>query len=1111
MRGDRYQVALIALGVVVTALFWVFFVRELYPEYKIYQNRYHDLEEFRASYTGEPMAPFKFGIKQLVIEHEDLGPATIDRCTSCHVALKFEHFSPTRLVKDGTGELVQEENPDYVWGRLTQKIEQLRIDGETAEADRLESWKTASVGEHTYDMTRVLQMHPLMGKETRPFEFHPIEEYGCVSCHNGNGRGLTTSRAHGPVYDGDYEEEFMGPKPIFTEPDSKNDPKFSNVFNGKPSHAMLFQTTPLFVGSLIQAQCMQCHQPDTESAQEQSEVGALTKDFHEGEQLYVSQACYACHRIAGSFRGGVGPDLTNIGNYYPWFIKESIVWPQADLKTSTMPNYKLDHEELEDLVTYLLAQKGRPMKASEVGYKAELMAWEAGEKEPIERPIPPAKVRDLRYGMTLFATEGCASCHRLKGFESNVGFTVEKGEPTFDQLDRERKWFQKLIPEEVIGSQIVLAIEAHGDEIDKRIVAGVREDSLLEELEKKFPGTLESYNAGFKYAMRAKNHLMMSPEERSEWEGRIRRLMMIYIQEYGLGRVVGPRPNWSGIYRTNEWLMGHFWKPSAYSARSIMPVFPFDNTKFYALTYMLNVLAQKNRDAVHQIWKERGFDPELAAQIFCSQCHGEYLQGNGPVSEWIYPIPKNLRNANFLRTLTKTNVIESLIHGIKGGPMPPWGEVATDKPMADGIPVMSKDEIRQLADWLFSSLAGEGIIREDEDVPKWQYDPGDVIEELKKEGNRLQPKLPHHSALLAARDGAVPPKKVKRSDIFDLVDDKVYIQDRYFTEANFKAGQDYFEINCAVCHGKELDGAGFRAGTMFDAKPRMLSNLKWLRTRDDLRLLRSIKYGVSGTSMTPWGDQTSSLQRLQLVIYIRMVSEEQNLREDMFKAFYQTYDAQLGAIQEARFVDSTRETALEKELESVLEAHKALYEQVRAGFEPADTALPLYQKQLKLEDQIERYRERDAALVKIKEGILHERELLQNFGVFLIHQKEERPIYNNFLKMISFNVAQYRYDQGKLMLTFDPDKEKQQKRFARKLLIAFDSEIAELKQEKVAVTGKIPSAQKEQELVDLDQEIASIEKLRRSLSSALDEISHLRTQQQTLISSLSPKGRSPDI
>ena len=49
--------------------------------------------------------------------------------------------------------------------------------------------------------------------------------------------------------------------------------------------------------------------------------------------------------------------------------------------------------------------------------------------------------------MTIFASQGCAACHRLQGFESNVGFAVEKDRTTFEKLYDEQLWFKKLFPE----------------------------------------------------------------------------------------------------------------------------------------------------------------------------------------------------------------------------------------------------------------------------------------------------------------------------------------------------------------------------------------------------------------------------------------------------------------------------------------------------------------------------------------------------------------------------------------------------------------------------------------------------------------------------------------
>src|SRR5205085_2732650 len=106
---------------------------------------------------------------------------------------------------------------------------------------------------------------------------------------------------------------------------------------------------------------------------------------------------------------------------------------------------------------------------------------------------------------TDFATEGCAACHRLKGFESNVGYSVEKNKPSFDALYEEKAWFKRIIPEDIVGSDLVKTVDNHAEEIDRRIVDGVRKDSILEEIETTHPHTIEALYTPFKFASRAKN------------------------------------------------------------------------------------------------------------------------------------------------------------------------------------------------------------------------------------------------------------------------------------------------------------------------------------------------------------------------------------------------------------------------------------------------------------------------------------------------------------------------------------------------------------------------------------------------------------------------------
>lgn len=1338
--ADLYQLALIGLGAIAAVMFGMFLSREMFPEYKIYQEDYVALERFRSSYTGEPVPEFKGGVKQILIEKKDHSSPTIDRCTSCHVALQFPHFSPTKIARDLNGNMILDEqgtpvqipNDEYVWEKLNQKIRELvdpsiiaalNAQGKSSEAKKrlddarnLELLKEVRADNRIYDVTKALRMHPLIGKETRPFEFHPLEEYGCVSCHGGNGRAITTAKAHGPLFDGEYEIEFEGPKPEFLESDPENDPKFARLFNSKPGPDLLFQTTPLFVGSLIQAKCTNCHQTSAaalensfsntsditkkqqkrvraiqdafeneksavltllkvsldlkkdgfkalldnlenksreytlpsqeieqassqlatikkitkglqgenaektlatniekqlqtsigtaltpkllEAAQETQSKGEslgfmldqfiethlkdgsgkgtlfakaaawdaeqaisrhvkdtetslsqtvrdqnflnsvttdfdlLTKNYQRGQELFISQACFACHRIAGFSRGGVGPELTNEGESHPWFIKESIVWPQADLPTSTMPNQRLDHAELEDLMTYLLAQTGKNRASSDTGYKIAIQEWEAGKKSSWEKPITPVQMHDLRYSMTVFATEGCAACHRLKGYESNVGFALEKNNtPSFDALYDEREWFKHLFPEMATGPEIVKALEDHQQAIDERIVDDVRQNSILEEIESQFPGQIEALYSPFKFANRAKNSFYATQiaqevdlkkkeslqDEMKAWKARTKRVLMAFIQEYGLGRLICPRPNWSGVYRSDEWLMEHFRNPSSHAPRSIMPIFPFDDTKFYGLTYMLDQLGIKNRDAVREIWNHKGFSPEIAFQILCSQCHGEFRQGNGPVAEWLYPIPKNLRNIEFLRNLTKEQAINSITHGVKGTPMPTWGEAPMDKPSADGTPVLNQAEIKVLAEWLFSSTPGTRNIPGNEQVPKWQYTPQDVLEELMKEGRTLEPQpvkqsikkelsfLPtgenFYASLSPALNLSEGDKPLSVSDVFEEIPQKdvgaslYYIKNEFYTPYNISQGKQFFDLNCAICHGQEADGSGLRAEVMKDAKPRMLINLDWIQNRDDLRLLRSIKYGVPGTAMTPWGDLTTSLQRMQLVIFIRSLNQSQELRSRLLNTIYKVFET-------ARIQLETARVEEYKKLEEVQLAYQSIRDKSKASAASVDNAeaIKIYQEELNLASKLKQEQERDQLFTAMSHSLQQELKIYQELGFQILTAELDGEIFEDYLQLIGLNQNRYSLsEQGGLQMREDT-LESKEKRILLQTQIEdiLNHAIKELEKKKNIEEGKFSSAEKTQELALLNSAIHNKIKLRNSFIADINTAQRLLGHQQSL-------------
>ncbi|SCA62937.1 hypothetical protein SCG7086_AG_00020 [Chlamydiales bacterium SCGC AG-110-P3] len=622
--------------------------------------------------------------------------------------------------------------------------------------------------------------------------------------------------------------------------------------------------------------------------------------------------------------------------------------------------------------------------------------------------------------------------------------------------------------------------------------------------------------------------------------------MKMYVQEYGLGRLVGPRLNWSGIYRDDEWLIAHFRNPAAHSPKSIMPVLPFDDSKFYALTNLLNVLGQKNRDEVRKIWEHKGFSPELAYELHCANCHGDYLHGNGPTAEWIYPIPKNLRNTTFLRNLTKERAIASITHGVKGGPMPAWGEVAGDKDFSDMTPVMTEPEITQLVEWLYNALPGSRIMRGEEDVPKWQYTPEDAIRELHDAGEELRDsskvkprtgpsreqallliESPGGMGAVESQDqlsdddmamltggghasqyyvdrhptvfisdpvgGARNGETIDISEVFDIVDSgehgpdevKYYIKRKYYTIDNIRSGQELFTFHCSVCHGKEGVGNGIRSETMVDAKPRMLTNLDWLETRDDLRLMRSIKYGVKGTSMTPWGDYTSSLQRMQLVMFIRELSRERLLRDRLDTSLFEAFERAALVIGKVR---GERYRALEQVREQYSEARQQrerYYEQVQRNGQETAAAVAAYRQELLLLDQLKAFEADDKVLGDILASLGGELEVYRLIGINLVERRVDHAVTEKYIELVDANKGRY-IARGR-DLAFESDGAAKMRILGQEIISAIDKELVDVQTERAAVEGQLASGGRTEALGHLQSRYSALDKLKRKVVSGLEE------------------------
>ncbi len=88
--------------------------------------------------------------------------------------------------------------------------------------------------------------------------------------------------------------------------------------------------------------------------------------------------------------------------------------------------------------------------------------------------------------------------------------------------------------------------------------------------------------------------------------------------------------------------------------------------------------------------------------------------------------------------------------------------------------------------------------------------------------------------------------------------------------ANLERGRSYYVQLCALCHGANGNGYGEFSYRMVP-KPADLTSESTIEQSDE-ELDTVIKDGIKGTAMTAWGDTLSSVQRQQLIGYIRYLA-----------------------------------------------------------------------------------------------------------------------------------------------------------------------------------------------------------------------------------------------
>ncbi|MBI2083552.1 MAG: c-type cytochrome [Deltaproteobacteria bacterium] len=201
------------------------------------------------------------------------------------------------------------------------------------------------------------------------FGAHPISEFGCTTCHQGQGRA--TQIKGEPMEEGDFVHGFE---------------------HHWPEH--------LLRGDALQSSCNKCHQ-------DQWQLN-FAPVYLKGKKLFWDLGCTGCHAVKGFEEAQkIAPSLLKVRSKVdPEWLIRWIKHPEEYLPETNMPTPPVDIDapgQTEKIAAYLLQ--------SSSAYSFPFGQYPGGSSQE---------------GKRLFETVGCIGCHTLKGQGSALAPALDR-------------------------------------------------------------------------------------------------------------------------------------------------------------------------------------------------------------------------------------------------------------------------------------------------------------------------------------------------------------------------------------------------------------------------------------------------------------------------------------------------------------------------------------------------------------------------------------------------------------------------------------------------------------------------------------------------------------